>query len=177
MGRGCGEGQGTREEFPAGVGKGLLNFQDAQCCFAFPGDRRILRGGRQADRGGGALRIGFVPLCFGDGVAVAELLERLLCSSRDVAVELRIPKPHTSDPKQALAGCGGVFCLPIPPQQVQMGSQKFLTHRSPLCVDGVKGIFWIQALVPPPSVLYPAHICHLVLCCSELCKHQPLNEL
>lgn len=55
---------------------------------------------------------GFVWLSFvlGMGVAVPELLGRELCSSRDVAVELRIPKPHTSNPKQALFGCGGVFC-------------------------------------------------------------------
>lgn len=60
---------------------------------------------------------------------MAVLLERLLCASRDVAVELRIPKPHTSDPKQALSGRGGVFCLsPIPSQQVQMGLHKFLTQ-------------------------------------------------
>ena len=42
---------------------------------------------------------------------MAGFLGRLF-ASRDVAVELRIPKPHTSNPKQALSGCGGVFCLP-----------------------------------------------------------------
>lgn len=59
----------------------------------------------------------------GMGMAVAGLLEWLLCRSRDVAVKLRIPKPHTSGPKQALSGCGGVFRpSPIPSQLVQMGS-------------------------------------------------------
>lgn len=55
---------------------------------------------------------GFILFNFvlGVGMAVAGLLERLLCLYRDVAVELRIPKPHTSSPKQALSGCGGVFC-------------------------------------------------------------------
>ena len=31
VGRGCGEGQGTQEEFSAGSLKALLNFQGAQC--------------------------------------------------------------------------------------------------------------------------------------------------
>ena len=70
----------------------------------------------------------FARFCFGDGVTVAGLLGRL-CAARDVAVELRIPKPHTSNPEQALSGCGGVFCRsPIRSQQAQMGSNKFLTR-------------------------------------------------
>lgn len=49
------------------------------------------------DCGGGVLRIGFVLLCFGDGVVVVELFERLLCFFRDVVVELRIFKSYISD--------------------------------------------------------------------------------
>lgn len=90
---------------------------------ALPGDGPVWRGRGQTDLGD---LFGFV---WGMGVAVAGLLGRLLSPSRDVAVELRIPKPHTSNPKQALHGRGGVFCRsPTPSEQVQMGSKNFLTQ-------------------------------------------------
>ena len=129
VGRGCGEGQETQEEFSAGFLKALLNFQDASVLLLFQMVGELGVGGWGENwrrlRSPGDLCAWF---CFGDGVTVAGLLGRL-CASRDVAVELRIPKPHTSNPKQALSGCGGVFCRsPIPSQQAQMGSNKFLTR-------------------------------------------------
>lgn len=128
VGRGCGEGQET-QEFSAGFLKALLNFQDASVRLLFQMVGELGVGGWGENwrrlRSPGDL---FARFCFGDGVTVAGLLGRL-CAARDVAVELRIPKPHTSNPEQALSGCGGVFCRsPIRSQQAQMGSNKFLTR-------------------------------------------------
>lgn len=113
----------------------------------------------------------------GVGMAAAGLLEPLLCLSRDVAVELRIPKPHTRSPKQALSGCGGVFC----PSPSLLSLFKWVPISFWPWVTSWSGLNEKYILVSGPSChlqvpCTPAHICHLVLCCPGLCKHRPLNE-
>lgn len=104
----AGRDKGPGENFLLGVLKALLNLiQDARGQFALPGAERILKVGEQTDRRNG--RFALLNFVLGMGVAVAGLLAWLLCRSRDVAVKLRIPKPHARGPKQALSGCGGVF--------------------------------------------------------------------
>lgn len=99
------KGKGLRGDCSDGVLKGLRIFPGAQCSGLF---QVIFRRGAGKPAGvEGALGLVLFCSCFEGWVA--GLLERVLCSSRDVAVELRIPKPHTSNPKQALSGCGG--CL------------------------------------------------------------------